>query len=685
MLARSLWRGHFPHRSRGAWPHAPVLSFQYEKHLDGFCGGRDFTSGKILRKRKDNGDSIKAKNSVRLGEGFVQKGLHREQECKVESDSGNSKVGKQFTYFSFYKYFVPDDLESFRGSLEKAWLELGVLGRIYVAQEGINAQLVVPSENVDQFLSKLEDFSEFRDLFVNTGGQLTDPPFDKLQIKRKKYILHDGLDIDIDLTGSENEQLSPEEWHDKLTNNPDDVVLLDCRNDYEHEIGRFENSKRVMVNVFRDTFSELDGLLKKEDNIAKKTVMIYCTGGIRCEKVGGYLRSVKGLPSVKSLRGGIVNYGNFLKSNPGVKSKFLGKNFVFDHRARGDHPELEFTDDVLSVCDGCGKPYDSYQRCASPICGNLVLLCPSCYGVRLGACSTSCKSLVEKANCLDDPKELKVLRQTAVTDMKEQVESVEVGSQAAAPDMNPAKEQGEDVGMDTQNVSNQDSYWQFQREVETYATEHSTLVDSVKYLREETKLCLDRTDMMSSEHQAAFLKFFVESIGARQVLEIGTYSGYASFAMAKGLHRNGTLLTCDIDPDATALAKRWAKKLGESRIRFNEIDGLEFMEGLKGWKFDFIYVDGNKKPYKAYYDKILELELLSHRGIAAFDNTLFKGRVLEFTKKEKIAKSLHEFNEYVQQDPRTKNVLMPLWDGLTLFRSRVVPGGTSAKSKVRRF
>ncbi|OWZ14820.1 hypothetical protein PHMEG_00011634, partial [Phytophthora megakarya] len=210
--------------------------------------------------------------------------------------------------------------------------------------------------------------------------------------------------------------LPPEQWHHKLKtrNETDDsdTLVLDVRNFYEHEIGRFDGATRIMVDTFRDTFDALDEILehheKKHDGQKPKEVMMYCTGGIRCEKVGAYLTQYKGISSVQKLHGGIVNYMRFLKeqreaaldarssceveSTEDEVSLFKGKNFVFDQRCVGELTESEeVTGDVLGQCFRCGDPCNHHTNCTNLMCHGLILQCFKCARRMLGTCSDACK------------------------------------------------------------------------------------------------------------------------------------------------------------------------------------------------------------------------------------------------------------------------------------------------------
>ncbi|ETI44000.1 hypothetical protein F443_11242 [Phytophthora nicotianae P1569] len=348
--------------------------------------------------------------------------LYQRRSLTTGEDAGISRR----QYISLYNYTPLDKkkLPKLRRDMREQWGDLGVVGRIYIAEEGINGQLVVPETAVNAFGHSfprlLRDAKLFYGQLIEDKPRNTEEikpaePFHKLDIRIRDQILHDGFEggpLDLQESGY---SLPPELWHQKLQerNEMDDssTLVLDVRNFYEHEIGRFDGATRIMVDTFRDTFDALDEILdqheKEHDGQKPKEVMMYCTGGIRCEKVGAYLTQYKGISNVQKLHGGIVNYMRFLQeqrqaamdarghSDDAVEeefSLFKGKNFVFDQRCVGELTESEeVTDDVLGRCFQCGEPCNHHTNCSNLMCHGLILQCSNCATTMLGACSEACK------------------------------------------------------------------------------------------------------------------------------------------------------------------------------------------------------------------------------------------------------------------------------------------------------
>uniref|UniRef100_K3W7U8 Rhodanese domain-containing protein n=1 Tax=Globisporangium ultimum (strain ATCC 200006 / CBS 805.95 / DAOM BR144) TaxID=431595 RepID=K3W7U8_GLOUD len=304
-------------------------------------------------------------------------------------------------------------------------MQLQVLGRIYISQEGINAQLVLPEPNIAALKTSFPALLTNAKMFY--GQLLTENDekhsvaalkaqdlFQKLDIRIRDQIVRDGFEKGhLDLQDSGN-ALPPKEWHQRLqernANQDDSTLVLDVRNFYEHEIGRFDGATRIMVDTFRDTFDAVDEILARHeaqhDGEKPKEVMMYCTGGIRCEKVGAYLAQYKGITNVHKLHGGIVNYMRFLQEsekeaeedkNKAVESLFKGKNFVFDQRCITNGVDaVDVTPDVLGECFQCGEPCNQHTNCRNLMCHGLILQCANCAASYHGACSDACKEEVLK-------------------------------------------------------------------------------------------------------------------------------------------------------------------------------------------------------------------------------------------------------------------------------------------------
>jgi len=280
---------------------------------------------------------------------------------------------------SFYRYVKFHNVENLKKELYKEWEALGVLGRIYIAEEGINAQISVPEPKHESFRKAIDARSELKDVPFKYGLH-HGPAFIKLTIKVKKQIVADGLTPeDYDLSNVGN-HLAPEEFHKAM--DEDDVIVVDMRNHYESRIGHFEGAITPDVDTFRDQLPLVKEDLKgKED----KKVLLYCTGGIRCEKASAYLKH-HGFKDVNQLHGGIIAYGHAVKEGKLSTSKFKGKNFVFDERL-----QEPLTDDILTNCDQCKQPSDRQINCFNETCHLLFVQCENCAEKYANCCSIDCK------------------------------------------------------------------------------------------------------------------------------------------------------------------------------------------------------------------------------------------------------------------------------------------------------
>ncbi len=301
----------------------------------------------------------------------------KEREVLIE------EAGKERLTISFYKYAHIGNPSIFRNHLFVHWNKLDVLGRIYVAHEGINAQLSVPAENFEAFKAHLDSIVFLQNVRLNIAIEQDNKSFLKLKVKVRRKIVADGLnDHTFDVT---NKGVHVDaEMFNKLIEDPN-TLLVDMRNHYESEIGHFKNAITPDVDTFRDSLDiiERDLSAHKED---KKLVM-YCTGGIRCEKASAYYKH-KGFKNVYQLEGGIIEYARQAQKN-NLENKFLGKNFVFDHR-RGER----ITDHVIANCHQCGKPNDTHVNCANEACHLLFIQCEDCGKAMDHCCSGHCKQII---------------------------------------------------------------------------------------------------------------------------------------------------------------------------------------------------------------------------------------------------------------------------------------------------
>ena len=290
---------------------------------------------------------------------------------------------EQRTTLSFYKYHHISDPNDFRDELYRAWSDLDVLGRIYLATEGINAQLSVPSASFEDFKKLLYSIPFLNGIRLNVAVDDDGKSFFKLKILVRSKIVADGInDPKFDVTNS-GVHVNAEEFN-KLADQPE-TIIVDMRNHYESEVGHFKNAITPDADTFRDELHLVSEMLQgKED----KNVIMYCTGGIRCEKASAWMKH-KGFEHVFQLDGGIIEYTRQVKEK-GLENKFIGKNFVFDERL-GER----ISDDIVATCHQCGKPCDDHTNCKNDGCHLLFIQCKECAEKYDGCCSQECKDIVQ--------------------------------------------------------------------------------------------------------------------------------------------------------------------------------------------------------------------------------------------------------------------------------------------------
>ncbi len=292
-------------------------------------------------------------------------------------------AGKQRLTLSFYAYARIENPTQFRNDLFLAWNPLEVLGRIYVANEGINAQLSLPADHFYDFKDTIEKYDFMKGIRLNIAVEHDDHSFLKLTIKVRDKIVADGLSDDSFDATNIGIHLKAKEFNDLLED--PNTIVVDMRNHYESEIGHFTNAIKPDVDTFRESLPIIEEQLA--DHKQDKKLLMYCTGGIRCEKASAYFKH-KGFENVYQLEGGIIEYTRQIKAE-GLESKFIGKNFVFDHRL-GER----ITDDIVSQCHQCGKPCDNHTNCANEGCHLLFLQCDECAATMEGCCSSECVDVI---------------------------------------------------------------------------------------------------------------------------------------------------------------------------------------------------------------------------------------------------------------------------------------------------
>jgi UPF0176 protein len=293
------------------------------------------------------------------------------------------KAGKDRLTISFYKYAHIGNPRLFRDYLFIHWNNLDVLGRIYVASEGINAQLSVPSENFKAFKNHLDSISFLEGVRLNIAIEQDNKSFLKLKVKVRHKIVADGLnDKSFDVT-NRGVHLNAEQFN-TIIEDPE-TILVDMRNHYESEIGHFQHAITPDVDTFRDSLDIIEEQLSEYKE--EKNLVMYCTGGIRCEKASAYYKH-KGFKRVFQLEGGIIEYTRQVRQKE-LENKFLGKNFVFDQR-RGER----ISDDIIAQCHQCGAACDTHVNCANEACHLLFIQCESCAEKMDNCCSDPCKEII---------------------------------------------------------------------------------------------------------------------------------------------------------------------------------------------------------------------------------------------------------------------------------------------------
>lgn len=297
---------------------------------------------------------------------------------------------------SFYQYAKLGNPQLFRDHLYLHLEPLGVFGRVYVANEGINAQISLPKDNLDAFRTALDDITFLKGIRLNIAVDDDGKSFYKLKILVKNKILADGLhDETFDVT-KKGQHVSAEQFNELHDDN--DTIVIDMRNHYETEVGHFEKAVTPDVDTFRDSLPIIEEMLEPH---REKNVLMYCTGGIRCEKASAYFKH-KGFENVYQLEGGIIKYAQDIKAK-GLENRFRGKNFVFDERL-GER----ISEEIISNCHQCGKPCDTHTNCQNVACNLLFLQCEECSTEHEGCCSSECKDIIHLP--IEEQKEIR--RQT---------------------------------------------------------------------------------------------------------------------------------------------------------------------------------------------------------------------------------------------------------------------------------
>lgn len=282
---------------------------------------------------------------------------------------------------SFYRYVQIPEPDELRNQLYTSWSEFNCFGRIYLAKEGINAQMSVPEDNWDAFVSFVYSLPYFKYVPFKHAVDGNGKSFYKLIVKVRDKIVADGIEDENFDPANTGSYLNAEEFNKAVSD--EETIVIDMRNHYESEVGRFERAFCPDADTFREELPLVIDHLKGQED---KKIVMYCTGGIRCEKASAYFKH-KGFKDVHHLKGGIIQYAQEIKQQ-NLESKFKGMNFVFDERI-GER----ITDDVLSECHQCGKACDTHVNCRNDDCHLLFIQCAECAEKMNGCCTPECVTI----------------------------------------------------------------------------------------------------------------------------------------------------------------------------------------------------------------------------------------------------------------------------------------------------
>ncbi len=291
---------------------------------------------------------------------------------------------------SFYQYYHLGNPTLFRDHLYILLSEIEVLGRIYVSYEGINAQISVPEARIEALKTALQTITFLQGIRLNFAIEDDGKSFFKLIIKVRHKIVADGLDDKTFDVTNKGIHLKAEEFN-QLSDDPD-TIIIDMRNHYESEVGYFKNAILPDVETFREALPVVEKML---ENKKEKNIIMYCTGGIRCEKASAYYKH-KGFSNVYQVEGGIIEYTR-RALELGIENKFIGKNFVFDERL-GE----KISEDIVSKCHQCGEPCDTHINCANDACHILFIQCHACGSKYENTCSVKCQEFNQLPNELKE-------------------------------------------------------------------------------------------------------------------------------------------------------------------------------------------------------------------------------------------------------------------------------------------
>jgi UPF0176 protein len=307
--------------------------------------------------------------------------LHNRVSRKLLKEKAKADTTPRIT-LSFYCYFSIPDPQAFRDHWYKNLNELKVFGRIYIANEGINAQINCPVDNFESFREFIYGYSEMNGLRLNKAVDENNNSFYVLDIKIRNKIVADGIGDPAFSMENKGRYVNAVQFNEMVKDA--NTMVIDMRNHYEYEVGRFKTAIEIPSDTFREQLPMAAEMFGEEK---ERNIIMYCTGGIRCEKASAWMLH-NGYKNVFHLEGGIINYINQVKDNQ-LENNFIGKNFVFDERL-GER----ITEDVIANCHICGNPCDVHVNCTNSACHLLFIQCEKCQQALEGCCSKECQDFI---------------------------------------------------------------------------------------------------------------------------------------------------------------------------------------------------------------------------------------------------------------------------------------------------
>jgi len=286
-------------------------------------------------------------------------------------------VGTILLYYKYVSISNPTKIANWQRSLCEG---LHLKGRIILAHEGINGTIGGSDQNTQKYIEAMKQHELFGNIDFKTAGGGSES-FPKLKISIKNEIIRLGVDHVGVTTENTGIHLSPDETHELLSNRHDNLIVLDARNDYEWEVGKFADAELPNIKTFREFPEYVD---KNLDRYKDKEILMYCTGGVRCERATAYLVQKNVAKKVYQIEGGIHRY---IEKHP--DGFFRGKNYVFDNRIT-----VKANEDVLSNCLLCNVKSDDYTNCINAMCNKHFTACSPCKESSNSTCSQTCLNLI---------------------------------------------------------------------------------------------------------------------------------------------------------------------------------------------------------------------------------------------------------------------------------------------------